>query len=61
MTLQSAVRVSYADLKYKTYDDIQELIGLDVLYMFTFTPYYDPSPPSWDVVENSVSSLWCVP
>ena len=26
--------------------------------MFTFTPYNDPSPPSWEVVANSMSSFW---
>ena len=26
--------------------------------MFTFTPYYEPSPPSREVVANSMSSLW---
>ena len=26
--------------------------------MFTFTPYYDPSPRSWNVVANIISSLY---
>ena len=26
--------------------------------MFTFTRYFDHSPPSWEVVANSIYSLW---
>ena len=26
--------------------------------MFTFTPYYDPSLPLWEVVANSMSYFW---
>ena len=26
--------------------------------MFTFTNYYDTSPPLWEVVENSMSYSW---
>ena len=36
------------------------MIILDVLNNFTFTTYYEPSTPSWEVVDNSMSSLWRV-
>ena len=50
--------VSEDVLKYKTDADIKEGIRLDKFTMFTFTPYYDHSPPLWEVVNNSMSSLW---
>ena len=26
--------------------------------MFKFTPYYEPSPPLWEVLANIMSSFW---
>ena len=26
--------------------------------MFAFAPYYDPLPPLWEVVANSMSWFW---
>ena len=37
--------------------DIKELIRLDISPMVTFSTYYDPSIPSWEVADNSMSSL----
>ena len=34
------------------------MIRLAVFPMFNFTPYYDPSPPSWEEMANSMSSFW---
>ena len=37
----------------------KKVIRLDVYYIFVFTLYYDPSPPSWKVMANRMSSfLW---
>ena len=58
MTFQSAVRIIWAILKYKIDADIKEVIIFSVFPRFTFTPYYDPSPPQWEVVKNSMSSFW---
>ena len=38
--------------------DIKELIRVDIFTLVAFTSYYDPSPPSMEVVANSISSLW---
>ena len=35
---------------------VKEVIILDVYIIVIFTPYYDPSPPPWKVVANSISS-----
>ena len=29
-----------------------------MFHNFTFYPYYDPSPPLWEVVANNMSSFW---
>ena len=29
--------------------------------MFTFNNYYDPSPPSWEVVTNIIYYSWRIP
>ena len=58
LTLQNYVHFRYAILKYNTGADIEEVVRLDVLTMFKFTPYYDPSTPLWEVVANSMSYFW---
>ena len=47
VTLKSSVHVRLVVQKWKTDADIKEVIGLYVLPMFIFIPYYEPSPPSW--------------
>ena len=54
---QSAIHVSLAVLKHKTDADIKEGIIIYMFPMFTFTNYYETSPPSREVVENSMSYL----
>ena len=29
------------------------------IFLVLFNPYYGPSPPSWEVVDNIMSSFWC--
>ena len=58
VTFQSAVHVCYVVLKYNTGADIREVIWLGISTMFTFTSYYEPSIPLWEVVANSVSYFW---
>ena len=53
-----SVCISYALLKYKIGVDIKELIRVDIFTLVAFNSYYDPSPPSMEVVANSISSLW---
>ena len=58
VTFQSAVRLSYAVLRYKSDADIKEVIRLYLFPRFTFTPYYEPSHPLWEVVSNSMAYFW---
>ena len=58
VTLHVVIRVIQAILKYKTDAYIKEFIMLDILPMFNFTTYYDPSPTLWEVVANSMSSFY---
>ena len=58
--LQSAVHISYAVLKLKTYAYIKEVIILDILNMFTCNTYYNPSPTSREVLYN-IFSVFCIP
>ena len=37
--------------------DIKDVIRLDIFPMVTFTPYYDTSPPLWEILTNSMSSF----
>ena len=37
------------------------MIILGVYILLLLTPYYGPSPPSWEVVANSMSSFWSAP
>ena len=60
VTLKIALHVIYATIKYKTDSDIKEVIILDIFPIFTFTHYYVPSPPLWEVVDNIMSFLWRV-
>ena len=57
MNLQCAAHISSDVSKYKTDDNIKEVIILDVFPMFIFTPYYGPSPPLWELVAKSMSYL----
>ena len=45
-------------LKYKTDMDNKEVIKLYIFTMVTFNTYYDPSPKSWEAVENIISYFW---
>ena len=46
------------DILKKVDGVVKELIILDAYILVIFTPYYDPSPPPWKVVANSMSSCW---
>ena len=35
---------------------VKEVIILDVYLLVIFTPYYNHSPPPWNVAANSMSS-----
>ena len=35
---------------------VKEVIRLDVYILVIFTTYYDPLPPPWKLVANSMSS-----
>ena len=52
------IRFSLDILKYKTEADIKEGIRLGVFPIFNFNTSYELSPPSWEVVVNSMYSLW---
>ena len=55
VTLKSAIRSRYGHSKTRSWF-VKEVIILDVYLIVIFTPYYDPSPPLWKVVSNSMSS-----
>ena len=59
VTLKSALSASvkYAILKYKTDLYIKEMIILGIFTVVKFTTYYDPLTPSWEVVDNIISSF----
>ena len=44
--------------KKQTVGVVYEVIIFSVYILFLFTHYYFPSPSSWDVVANSMSSFW---
>ena len=48
-------------MKYKSDAVIKEVIRLDMYSPSDISPYYDSSPPLWEVEANSMSSLWRVP
>ena len=57
VTLKSTIRISYSVIKYKTDVDIKEVVRLAVFTLFAFTLYINLSPPSLEVVANSISSF----
>ena len=43
-------------LKTNSRCSLRKVIRLDVCFLAIFTPYYDPAPPTWKVVANSILS-----